>query len=177
MLMSRFALAALASVLFLAPATSAQEFGRVDQIQNTSQGYFYHVIPGEATIKVYVWGTVRMPGTYEVSATADLGDVLSLAGGPQLTPLRQSDVLDVEREITIRVYRLDGQQRVLLYDHTLEEMVAATEVYPTLQEGDVVEVQTAETETRRWTWRETLTIVGAVATTVIATSQLIGVVR
>jgi hypothetical protein len=172
----RLTLSALVLLLAALPAT-AQEFGRIDEIKNTSQAYFVHAVPGEATIRVFVWGTVRLPGTYEVGTASNLGDVLSLAGGPLLTPLRQTDAIDVDRTISIRLYRLEGDRRIVLYEAPLDEMVAATEPYPVLREGDVIEVQTDEVETRRWTWRETLTIVGAVATSVIAVSQLVNVVR
>lgn len=161
----------------LATPLRAQTFGQVEERRSTSQAYFVHVLPGEATVVVSVWGTVQRPGTYEVSDGTDMGQVLSLAGGPVLAPLRQASDTDVVREVRVRLYRQDGPARTLLYDATLDEMVAAPAAYPTLRDGDVVEVQTSETEQRRWTWRDTATIGGLAASTLIALSQFILIVR
>ena len=170
-------LAATALAAALAAPLRAQTFGEVEQRRSTSQAYFVHVLPGEATVVVSVWGTVLRPGTYEVSAGTDMGEVLSLAGGPTLAPLRQTSETDLAREIRVRLYRTDGATRTALYDATLDAMVAAPSAYPTLAEGDVVEVTTAETERRRWTWRDSATLGGLAASALIAVSQLIIIVR
>ena len=156
---------------------SGATFGQVEERRSTSQAYFVHVLPGEATVVVSVWGTVPLPGTYEVSDGTDLGEILSLAGGPLFTPVRQTSEADLTREVRIRLYRQTGQSRALLYDATLEETVASPTAYPTLADGDVVEVTTAETERRRWTWRDTATIGGLAASAVIALSQFILIAR
>ena len=170
---------AAALVLFagLAAPLAAQTFGQVEERRSTSQAYFVHVLPGEATVVVSVWGTVPRPGTYEVSAGMDMGEVLSLAGGPLLLPLRSTPEIAVTRDVRIRLYRQDGAARSLLYDATLADMVAAPTVYPVLAEGDVVEVQTSESERRRWSWRDTATIGGLAASGLIALSQFFLIVR
>lgn len=156
-----------------APFASAQTFGEVEERRSTSQAYFVHVLPGEATVVVSVWGTVQRPGTYEVSAGTDMGEVLSLAGGPILAPLRQVADTDVDREVRVRLYRVAGEARTMLYDAPLAEMVSAPGAYPTLADGDVVEVQTNETELRRWTWRDSLTVGSLAVTTLSVVTQFI----
>lgn len=170
------ALVAVSACVWTADA-AAQTFGRVEDRQSTSQAYFVHFRTGEATVVVSVWGTVQRPGTYEVGAGTDMGEVLSLAGGPLLAPLRQGAEIDVERVVRVRLYRQTEGDRALLYDAPLDEMVAAPDAYPVLVDGDVVEVQTHETETRHWTWRDTATIAGLAASGLIALSQFILIVR
>lgn len=172
------ALVGLVGLVALASAPlRAQTFGQVEERRSTSQAYFVHVLPGEATVVASVWGTVQKPGTYEVSAGTDMGEVLSLAGGPTLAPIRQTSETDLTREVRIRLYRVAGEARTLLYDEPLETMVASLEGYPTLADGDVVEVTTSETERRRWTWRDTATVGGLVTSGLIALSQIFLIVR
>ena len=152
-------------------------FGQVEERRSTSQAYFVHVLPGEATVVVSVWGTVPRPGTYEVSNGMDMGQVLSLAGGPLGTPVREPDATEVDREVRIRLYRQAGTTRSMIYDATLEETVASPEAYPILADGDVVEVTTNETERRRWTWRDTATIGGLATSALIAISQVFLILR
>ena len=173
----RHALTVLVAVVAASAPLRAQTFGEVEQRRSTSQAYFVHVLPGEATVVVSVWGTVQRPGTYEVSAGMDMGEVLSLAGGPILAPIRQTTETDLTRETRVRLYRIDGAARTRLYDATLGEMVAAPAAYPTLAEGDVVEVTTFETERRRWTWRDTATLGGLAASALIAISQFVIIIR
>lgn len=169
-----FAATLLAS-LWALPA-HAQTFGEVEERRSTSRAYFVHVLPGEATLTVSVWGTVVLPGTYQVGVGTDLGEVLSLAGGPQLVPLRQVSDTDVSREVRVRLHRVQAGGRTVLYDATLDEMVASPEAYPVLAEGDVVEVQTRETEQRRRTWRDTATVASIAASGLVALLQVVYII-
>ena len=73
-------------VLLALPAflVEAQTFGEVEDRQTNVPSYYFHVLPGEGTMQVFVWGTVRAPGLYVVSDETGLDELLSLAGGPQL---------------------------------------------------------------------------------------------
>ena len=81
--MRRFLLLAFVLKVHLLPAVSAQpSFGGVEDRQTNVQAYYFHFLPGEATIRVNIWGTVRQPGAYEVGEATTLGELISLAGGP-----------------------------------------------------------------------------------------------
>ncbi|MFN3597254.1 MAG: SLBB domain-containing protein [Rubricoccaceae bacterium] len=141
----------------LAPAAHAQQFGRVDDRETNVTSYYYHYLPGESTTRVYVWGTVRAPGLYEVSSGTDMGELLALAGGPIAGALPA----EIERTMRVRLYRAEGAGRTLLYDALIEDFLAAPGRYPDLRDGDIVEVETQDR--RRWGWRDTATIIGSSA--------------
>ena len=158
-------------VFFLAlvgtTAASAQpSYGVVEDRQSNVSSYFYHVLPGEATIGVYVWGTVRTPGLYEVGQQTDLGEVLSLAGGPLLAEERD----DEEVETTVRLFRFEGDRRQLAYEAAVEDVLRAG-TYPPLRDGDIVEVETAVTELHPFTWRDVITIVTGVAAVALSVDR------
>jgi hypothetical protein len=167
----------LAALLFLAaPEASAQipaprDVGFVGEVPTNSPNYYYFADAGEIPTRVSVWGTVRAPGTYVVRAGVDLAELLSLAGGPLLTARPDN----ATRDVTVRVYRLEGNQRILAYEETLVDMIAEPGAYPVLEDEDVVEVETVES--RNWTIRDTVTVIGAVATSVIAVDRLISLAR
>ena len=101
--------------------------------------------------------------------------IRSLAGGPLFTPLRQTSETGVSR--VVRLYRRSALTWTLVHDATLEETFASPDAYPAFADLDAVEVTTAETERRRWTWRDTATIGGLVASAVIALSRFILIAR
>ena len=159
---------ALILAFALAPAAIAQPtFGTVEDRQTNAQGYYFHVLPGEATKEISVWGTVRLPGTYVVGAGADLSQVLSLAGGPMLGPLPDR----TQRTVTVRVYRTDGSARSLAYEAPLERMVREPAAHPVLFTGDVVEVETRETRGRDY--RDTLAVVSSLGTLAVVILQVV----
>ena len=149
--------------------TRAQTFGEVEDRQTNVPSYFFHVLPGEATMQVYVWGTVKAPGLYVVSNETDLGELLSLAGGPQLNALRNND----RREVTIRLYRTEGAIRTVGYEALLEEMIAEPGEYPPLQDGDIVEVATHEIQ--GFSWRDIFTVAGALAAVALAVERIVSI--
>lgn len=143
----------------------------VGAVPTNSPSHYYFAQPGEITKRVSVWGTVRQSGVYFVRSGVDLVELLSLAGGPSLTARAEN----VDREVTIRLYRLDGDQRILAYEETLLNMIAEPGAYPALLADDVVEVETVED--RLWTFRDTVTVIGAVATSVVAIERLVNLVQ
>ena len=163
-------------LLTLRPA-AAQTFGQVEERRSTSRAYFVHVLPGEATVVASVWGTVQLPGTYEVGDGTDMGQLLSLAGGPIFAPLRQSDEVELARQVRVQLYRQEGGARVLAYDEPLARVVASPDAYPVVRDGDIVEVTTYETERRRWTWRDSATVGSLVATGALTLLQVFLIVR
>ena len=157
----------LAASALLSPA-AAQELREDEGRIATAPGYFTYYLPGERTTQASVVGTVRAPGYYLVSNGTDLGELLALAGGPAIATLST----DIERTVTIRLYRATtGGTREAIYERTAEAFARDAEPYPVLLDGDTVEVTTVER--RRRTYRDTLTIVGSVASVVIAVTQVV----
>ena len=152
-------------------STKAQTFGEVEDRQTNVPSYFFHVLPGESTMQVYVWGTVRAPGLYVVSEETDLGELLSLAGGPELNAIRNND----RREVTVRLYHIEGATRTVAYEALLEEMVAEPGEYPPLHGGDVIEVATHDIQ--GFSWRDILTVAGAAAAVALAVERIISSAR
>lgn len=151
--------------------TKAQTFGEVEDRESNVPSYFFHVLPGESTMQVHVWGTVKAPGLYVVSAETDLGELLSLAGGPQLREIRNND----RREVTIRLYHTEGETRAVAYEAMLEEMLAEPGEYPPLQDGDVIEVATHEIQ--GFNWRDIFTVAGGLAAVALAVDRIVSISR
>ncbi len=137
------------------PETPVTRLGQSEQTRHNTTGYYYHHLPGEATIQVQVEGTVLYPGLYEVSAETDLRRVLALAGGPRYDVRdRQSD-----RRVEIRILRpFSGQ----VYGATLADAAVNPSVIPPLRHDDVLLVDVIER--RRFGWQDAATIVGALGT-------------
>ena len=165
-----FALAfAFALALAFAAAAQAQpSYGVVEDLQTNVPGYHFHVLPGEATISVYVWGTVGAPGLYEVGADTDLGELLSLTGGPAAAPETEDQVVHT----TVRVFRFQGDERVEVYEAVVDEVVRQPGQYPQLHDNDIVEVETEIEEVTHFTWRDALSVVTAVAAIAVAAERI-----
>jgi len=168
----RFALSLAALGLLAATPVAAQPaYGRVEETRTNAPAYFFFSVPGEATIRVAVWGTVRAPGLYDVRDGTTLDQVLSLAGGPVLEPQRE----DEEVTITVRVFRGGGEAREVAYQAALADFVAQPGRYPALADGDVVEVATRQR--RLGSWRDALPVVASVAGLATVILQVINLTR
>ena len=112
----QLATAALAAALLFPLPTAAQStdggVGQREATRSNIAAYYYYAEPGDLTMQVNVWGTVRYPGRYEVKNGTDLGQLLSYAGGPQLTRRREQD----EQIITVRVSGSNEQRRQIIYE-------------------------------------------------------------
>ena len=169
----RFALLSALIATAAAPA-SAQVLRPTDEraTATTAPGYFTYLLPGERSTQVVVLGTVRAPGLYVVSEGTDLAELLGLAGGPYAGPISN----EVERTTTIRLFRATaGGTREVVYERTDEAFARDAEGFPTLLDGDTVEVTTVERRLR--TYRDTLTLVGGISTAIIAIVQIVSVLR
>ncbi len=162
-------LAAVIAAAGLAGAAHAQRFERIEDINTNVNSYYYFVRPGEATMEISVWGTVESPGAYQIGTEYDLGMVLSLAGGPEFGVRQERS----ERRVTLELYRGQAGTRSLVYEASLNQAVSAPERYPSLQDGDVLIVETLERD--RFSWRDALTIVAGVATLTLAVERIVAV--
>ncbi|HLT47827.1 MAG TPA: hypothetical protein VK002_11410 [Rubricoccaceae bacterium] len=161
----------LAVLLLLALAAGADaqpSYGAVEERQTNVPAFFFHVLPGEPTISVYVWGTVRAPGLYEVGTGTDLGELLTLTGGPEAGPETEDRVVTT----TVRVFRAQGDARVLAYEAVLDEVVREPGRYPDLRDNDIVEVETTVEEVGGFSWRDALSVVTSVAAVALAVERI-----
>lgn len=169
----RFSLLAVLLAAAVAPA-SAQVLRPTDEraAATTAPGYFTYLLPGERSTQVVVLGTVRAPGLYVVSAGTDLGEILGLAGGVFAGPVST----EVERTTTIRLFRATAAgTREAIYERTDAAFARDADGFPTLLDGDTVEVTTVERRLR--TFRDTLAVVGTVAGVAVLVLQVLNFAR
>ncbi len=160
---------ALLVVLLLAAAPafaqSAQPTQRFDEVRTNSGSYFFHVKPGEATMKVQVLGAVRAPGLYELGRGTSVSTLLALSGGPLLDVRQRNN----KRTVTLRLWRSGHTQPY--YETILEQAVARPETSPAMQEGDVLMVEIEEKQ--KFGWRDAFTIVGGVGALAFAIESIV----
>lgn len=104
---------------------------------------YYFAQPGDFTMLVSVWGDVGRSGRYEVPIGTDIGQLLSLAGGPG------ADVRGVVGSDTwsrrgagktiVRLSRLTGGAgREIILEYRIEDLLTLRERDVPLQEGDII---------------------------------------
>ena len=153
--------------MLIACAAGAQKFGRVEQTQSNSDAYYYFVEPGSPTVQVYVLGTAKYPGLYEVGEGTNLRQLLALSGGPDFD---RRQFLNKQRT-TVRLHRPSGTQQTLVYEAVLESAIADSSAQQVLKDGDVLTIEVVER--RRFDWRDILTIVNVVNTVVLITIAVV----
>ncbi|NNE35552.1 MAG: hypothetical protein HKN13_09955 [Rhodothermales bacterium] len=126
--------------------------------------YYNYGEPGDITVLVNVWGTVKNPGLYEVTKGTTLSTLFSLAGGPLVASRTRS----TRRSVTLRMTR--GPRQETITEFVMENQVLALREDPELVTGDVVTVETVER--RRISWRDIVPIVAAVASVALAVDRV-----
>jgi hypothetical protein len=135
-------------------AVSAQNLTGGLQAEGTS--YYVYARPGQNTIQVTVLGSGVQTGIYELGEGTDLERLVALGG---YSPgVRQSSN---DRSVSIQLYRNSDGQRELIYDASLEAMIAAEAPAPMLQMGDIARIEVVDRE--RFSWRDGLSIATAAA--------------
>lgn len=162
-----FGLLTLYGSLFWASPAKTQNFNRIDETISNITSYYYYTQPGIATVQVYVMGTVREPGLYEISDGTDLGQLLALAGGPVLNARFAQD----KQEAIIRLFRPASFSADPIYETELNRAITRQEVYPVLREGDVLTVEIIQH--RRFGWRDSVSILGSLASVAIIVERII----
>ena len=131
---------ALFLMLVLAPVQAQDLGGR----QAGGTAYFTFARPGQNTIEVLVLGGGQA-GIYEIGEDINLGQLMALAGGGGRTGRRT--------KVRIHLYRLENGRRAKVLGERIEDLAARSR-YPSLQDGDVVRIETLE----RFNWRDYLRI-------------------
>lgn len=109
--------------------------------------------PGVPTQTVYIWGAVGVPGVWRVEQDIDLVELLSAA---RLTGVGR-DEPGTRESNRVQVFRQSGGSgRQLVYEATLDEVLSPGATYPTLQDQDIIEVETIRKN--RFGWRDVGTV-------------------
>lgn len=133
----------LCLMLVAGPVQAQNPGGR----QAGGTAYYTFARPGQNTIEVLVLG--GQSGIYQVGENINLGQLLALSGGGGQGGRRS--------RVKIHLFRLqDGERRKILEEEI--EAFASRSQYPSLQDGDVVRVETRE----RLNWRDVLQVTTSV---------------
>lgn len=154
------------AVLVTLPAAlpSRAQIADITRSRYSPAAYYDYGEPGDVTVIVSVWGTVRYPGLYEVPQGTSLTRLFSLAGGPQATVrLKQN-----RRWVNARLMR--GRSQEMVYEATMENEILSLTDDPGIQEGDVLTVETVEKP--GLSWRDIFPVVAAVASVALAVDRL-----
>lgn len=141
----------LAGLLVLSTAglAHAQVLGNPTDVTASGTAYRIFAQPGEPTVQVLVLGE-GATGMYVVGAGTSLVELLALTG----TGVSTGQSTDIVRDITIRLMREQGGQRVVVYEQEFEGFLSEPSSYPTLQDGDIFTVEIDQR--RRLSFREVL---------------------
>ncbi len=156
--------AALFVALLLLPGkASAQSMGaEFDRSRYSAASYYNYAEPGDVTILVNVWGTVRNPGLYEVPQGTAMSTLLSVAGGPAIQPRNPRQ----ERSIIVSLTRVENGEANVILETTMEDQILAAPEDPVLMEGDVLAVDTV---TRvRFNWRDVFPVISSISSVAVA---------
>lgn len=150
-----------------AVTASGQVVNELERSRYSPAAYYNYSEPGDVTMLVNVWGSVRNPGLYEVPVDTRLGAVLSLAGGPSSGSTRWNQ----RQRTTLRIIRpLEGGEEVV-FERVLEDALFVPTVNPELQDNDTVTVEQFTKEL--FTWRDALSIVSASATFALLVDRVV----
>ncbi|MEM8598311.1 MAG: hypothetical protein AAGF99_00180 [Bacteroidota bacterium] len=114
-------------------------------------------LPGEATKEVVLMGD-QQSGIYVIGETITLDKFLALTG----LSFFERETERVEIRKTVRVFREQGGERVAVYEARTEEMLVQSEAYPTLQDRDIIAIETQSL--RGFDYRQVLQTVSQLAT-------------
>ena len=105
--------------------------------------YFTFARPGQNTVEVLVLG--GQSGIYRIGENINLGQLVALAGGGGEGGRRT--------KVRVHLFRIQNGERREVLKEGIDDFVERSS-YPSLQEGDVVRIETRQ----KFTWREILQI-------------------
>lgn len=120
-----------------------QQQGTGGGIQAGGTSYYTFARPGQNTIEVLVLG--GQSGIYEVGENINMGQLVALSGGGGGGGRRT--------RVTVRHFRLEDGQRKKILDQDLDDFAERSQ-YPSLQDGDVIRIETSQ----KIGWRDGLRI-------------------
>lgn len=137
----------------------AQEVGRVGRVNAAGVPFYVYTEAGQPTIQVNVVGG-NAGGIYQVGDGVRFDEFLTIAAP---SPGVQGGA---RQQITVRLYRMVNSERTMLLEQRMEDILQANpDTYPTLQDGDFINI---EVRTRqRFGWRDGLRILTSVSTVLL----------
>lgn len=114
---------------------------------------------GYPTVTVYVWGAADT-GVWNVEKGTDLLEFLSVAvrtQGGNRVEVRSFQVLEMYRED-------QNRKNDPFFESRMDELFSREKSYPSLQEGDILKIETQSR--RRFTWRDISQVTGTLASLV-----------
>ncbi len=162
--------------LSVIPAAESQTFtqneGSTPGIYGTGMANFYFAKPGDFTMLVSVWGAVGRPGRYEVPVGTDLGQLLSLAGGPGADVRGAVSSDPYSRRASgnkiVRLSRLSGGGREIILEGNIEFLLRLKEQTVPLREGDIVMLD----EIRRFSFWDIITLISSSASVLLLLDRI-----
>jgi hypothetical protein len=131
----------VSSVTVEAQVINRDEFA-TPGIYGSSVANYYFARPGDFTMLVSVWGAVGRSGRYEVPVGTDIGQLLSLAGGPGADVRGVVGADNWSRRAAgttiVRLSRSRGEGREIILELRIEDLLRLREQNVPLQEGDIV---------------------------------------
>lgn len=170
---------------FLLTASLSTSFSQAQDINDlvgidAGGAYTRFAQPGDITIQVSVWGNTHA-GIWEVTQGLHLSTLFTLAGGPQSN--QGSSNLNqigpgsgrIVRTVTLRLLRKQQDDYVVVFEDVMKDRLSPLKEDPVLQDGDLVLV---ESQVRRTLgWRDALTIIGSIGSTVFLIDRLVSFAR
>ena len=111
----------------------------LDYSRASNAAYFNYTRTGDVSVIVNIWGTIRFPGRYELTRGSNLGDAISLAGGPSDTGERPDEF---DRIITVSLSRKGITGREVIFQSELSQIVESNVNLPAMLDDDVLYINT-----------------------------------
>jgi len=128
--------------------------------------YYNYSEQGDVTIRMHVWGAIRYPGYYEVPRGTRLSEIVSLAGGPQFGDRQRR----TSRTVEVKLHRMIEGSRTVIYQETMENEIAVSNVDPVVQEDDLLSL---EAEVRQgFRWRDIFPVISMTGTIVLILDRI-----
>ncbi len=144
-------------------------------IYGSSVANYYYAQPGDFTILVSVWGDVRNSGRYEVPVDTNIGQLLSLAGGPgaDIRGITGADTWARRQagNTIIRLSRLTGGAgREVVLEYRIEDLLRLREQEIPLQEGDIIMID----RVRRFNFWDFFAVINTSASMILVLDRIFG---
>lgn len=151
--------------MFVVLDSSGQE-SVMDRSRLNTAAFYNYSEPGDVTIKVHVWGSVRFPGLYEIPRGTKLSELISLSGGPNIGERAKKST----RTVDLKLHRVDGNDRLVIFQMLMENEVVVTSEDPVLLTDDVLSYEAVLRQ--GFQWRDVFPIVSMVGTIVLIADRL-----
>lgn len=132
------ALALCATQNVAAQTALTREIVNLDGVESGGTAYYTLVRSGEVRIEVMALGSIRTPGIYAIGLGMTLDELLALSGGTTVNTRSSTEKI----RVMVRLFRQEGPERKLVFEESMDRVLAGTGQYPTLHDGDVLVVET-----------------------------------